>query len=321
MFTLGIIPARYASTRFPGKPLTLIQNKPMIQHVWEQVIKAKLDEVIVATDDKRIERTVIDFGGRALMTSPGHGSGTERCAEVMKTLKHNENSFDVIINIQGDEPFMDPKQIDLVASCFTGKEVQIATLAKKIEKENELFDANVVKVITDINDRAIYFSRQTIPFLRGREKKRWIQSSLHYKHIGIYGYRSTTLQEIVQLSKTPLEEAEDLEQLRWPDGALINTYKSYKKQDTTAWSIIKLKYKNQPTRYVGGIIPPDPENPMVLHLGEVLQTSICNVLTRQGPKEYRKVKHSFDLKELQLKDMSAKEIYDKYKMLESATVW
>jgi 3-deoxy-manno-octulosonate cytidylyltransferase (CMP-KDO synthetase) len=225
----GIIPARYASSRFPGKPLALIHNKPMIQHVYEQASKAdQLDDLIVATDDSRIEKVVKEFGGKVMMTEPTHSSGTERCAEIQKTLKLTGNSFDVIINIQGDEPFIDPKQIDLVASCFNERNVQIATLAKKIENEKELFDPNVVKIVTDINDKAIYFSRQTLPYIRGQKIEYWIQSSAHYKHIGIYGYQSAILEEIVALKKTPLEDAESLEQLRW----IENGY-SIKVKETT----------------------------------------------------------------------------------------
>ena len=212
----GIIPARYASSRFPGKPLAIIHNKPMIQHVYEQASKVdQLDELIVATDDPRIEKVVKEFGGKVMMTKPTHSSGTERCAEVQKTLKHSGNLFDIIINIQGDEPFIDPKQIDLVASCFKEENVQIATLAKKIDNEKELFDPNIVKIITDINDKAIYFSRQTLPYFRSQQIENWIQLSAHYKHIGIYAYHSAILEEIVTLRKTPLEEAESLEQLRW----------------------------------------------------------------------------------------------------------
>ena len=216
MKVAGIIPARYASSRFPGKPLAIIHNKPMIQLVYEQVSKAdQLDDVIIATDDARIEKAVKNFGGKVMMTDPMHSSGTERCAEIQKILKHTGNLFDVIINIQGDEPFIDPKQIDLVASCFKEENVQIATLAKKIENEKELFDQNVVKVITDINGNAIYFSRQTLPYIRSQKKEIWLQLSTHYKHIGIYGYRSAILEEIVTLKRTPLEEVECLEQLRW----------------------------------------------------------------------------------------------------------
>lgn len=212
----GIIPARYDSSRFPGKPLVIIQNKPMIQLVYEQAKKANtLDEVIVATDDIRIEKAVKSFGGNVLMTKSTHSSGTERCAEVQQKLKDAGNLFDVIINIQGDEPFIDPKQINLVASSFEEKGVQIASLSKKIEDEDELFDPNVVKVISDRNGMAIYFSRQTIPFIRGKSPENWLQLSKHFKHIGIYGYQSSVLEKIVLLQKTTLEDVESLEQLRW----------------------------------------------------------------------------------------------------------
>lgn len=188
----------------------------MIQLVYEQAKKANtLDEVIVATDDSRIENAVKGFGGNVLMTKSTHCSGTERCAEVFHKLKNAGNIFDVVINIQGDEPFIDPKQINLIASCFTENSVQIATLSKKIIEEKELFDPNVVKVISDINGKAIYFSRQSIPFIRGINSKNWLQLSKHYKHIGIYGYRSSVLEKVVLLHKTPLEDVESLEQLRW----------------------------------------------------------------------------------------------------------
>jgi 3-deoxy-manno-octulosonate cytidylyltransferase (CMP-KDO synthetase) len=216
MKVAGIIPARYASSRFPGKPLVIIQNKTMIQHVYEQAKKAEqLSDVIVATDDTRIEKAVHDFGGKVMMTNPSHTSGTERCAEIQKILKESGNFFDVFINIQGDEPFIHPIQIDLVTSCFEDENVQISTLSKKIENEEELFDSNVVKVISDFNGNAIYFSRQAIPFIRSLESGSWINKSLHFKHIGIYGYQSAILEKIVKLKQTPLEEAESLEQLRW----------------------------------------------------------------------------------------------------------
>lgn len=216
MRVVGIIPARYDSTRFPGKPLTIIQGKPMIQLVYEQALKAdQLDDVIVATDDSRIEKLVNNFGGKVMMTKSSHRSGTERCAEAQQLLKASGNLFDVIINIQGDEPFIDPKQINLVTSSFKVKDVHIATLAKKIDNEKELFDNNVVKVISNINGDAIYFSRQTIPYFRGQKTENWLQLLNYYKHIGIYGYQSVILEEIVKLPTTYLEEAESLEQLRW----------------------------------------------------------------------------------------------------------
>jgi 3-deoxy-manno-octulosonate cytidylyltransferase (CMP-KDO synthetase) len=216
MKVVGIIPARFESSRFPGKPLAIINNKPMIQHVFEQAKKAdQLDEVIIATDDSRIEKVVHNFGGKALMTKASHTSGTERCAEIHQKLKNKGELFDVIINIQGDEPFIDPKQINLVASCFNEGTVQIATLSKKINNEKELFNPNVVKIISDVEGNAIYFSRQTIPFIRGQKTDKWIQLSKHYKHIGIYGYQSAVLEKIVNLPPSYLEESENLEQLRW----------------------------------------------------------------------------------------------------------
>lgn len=216
MKVVGIIPARYESSRFPGKPLAIIKNKPMIQHVFEQAKKAdQLDEVIVATDDSRIEKVVHNFGGKVLMTKASHTSGTERCAEIHKKLKNKGELFDVIINIQGDEPFIDPNQINLVASCFNEGTVQIATLSKNINNEKELFNPNVVKIISDVEGNAIYFSRQTIPFIMGQKTEKWIQFSKHYKHIGIYGYLASVLEKIVNLPPSYLEESENLEQLRW----------------------------------------------------------------------------------------------------------
>lgn len=188
----------------------------MIQLVYEQAKKAdQLDEVIVATDDSRIEKTVTDFGGNVMITKSIHTSGTERCAEVYQKLREAGNIYDVVINIQGDEPFIDPKQINLVAAIFKEESVQIATLSKRINDDKELFDPNVVKVIWDFNGNAIYFSRQTIPFVRGENPENWLQLSKHYKHIGIYGYQSIVLEKIVQLKQTTLEQIESLEQLRW----------------------------------------------------------------------------------------------------------
>lgn len=209
---LGVIPARYASTRFPGKPLIDIDGKSMIQRVYEQALKTeKLDEVVVATDDERILMHVRAFGGRAVLTADHHQSGTDRCAEVAEKLP----GFDIIINIQGDEPFIDPKQIDMVCSCFTSADTVLATLVKPIHTEEELFNVNSPKVVLNKNSEAIYFSRATIPFVRGKEQKDWLSSHQFYKHIGIYGYRIDTLQKITQLPVSILEKTEALEQLRW----------------------------------------------------------------------------------------------------------
>ncbi|GAA0882624.1 3-deoxy-manno-octulosonate cytidylyltransferase [Sphingobacterium siyangense subsp. cladoniae] len=218
---LGIIPARYASSRFPGKPLIDIEGKTMIQRVYEQVKKStKLNEVVVATDDQRIAETVRSFGGKVVMTAEHHQSGTDRCAEVITNIE----GYDVAINIQGDEPFIDPTQIDLLANCFEDTTTQIATLVKEITAEEELFNVNIPKVVRNSKGEAIYFSRQTIPFLRAVEKDQWLQKQTFYKHIGIYAYQVDTLKALTQLPISMLEEAEALEQLRWlENGYAIQT--------------------------------------------------------------------------------------------------
>ena len=218
MKTIGIIPSRYASTRFPGKPLVQIAGKSMIRRVYEQATKSKsLDEVVVATDDLRIVEEVKSFGGNYVLTDSKHQSGTDRCAEVITKLPH----FDTIINIQGDEPFIDPEQIDLLAGCFKDGGVQLATLIKGISSEEELFNTNIPKVVLNAFEEAIYFSRQTIPYLRNTAQKDWLGAHQFYKHIGIYGYSSEALLEITKLPPSILELAENLEQLRW----LENGYK------------------------------------------------------------------------------------------------
>ena len=212
MKILGIIPARYASTRFPGKPLIDIASKTMIQRVYEQAKKCdSLTEVIVATDDERIYKHVHDFGGVAVMTSSNHQSGTDRCAEV--ALKYPQ--YDVIINIQGDEPYIDPEQITIVSACFTNKDVQLSTLIKKITTLEELNNPNSPKVIINKHSEAIYFSRTPLPYLRGNEPADWLNHFTYFKHIGIYGYRADILQQVTKLAISPLERAESLEQLRW----------------------------------------------------------------------------------------------------------
>lgn len=216
MKILGIIPARYQSSRFPGKPLAVIDGKPMIQRVYEQAQKASsITELMIATDDERIFNAVKTFGGNVLMTSSRHESGTERCAEIVEQLRKDNKHFDIIINIQGDEPFIGPAQIDLVSQCFTDGSIQISTLAKKIIQTNELFNPNTVKVVADKNNMAIYFSRSAIPFCRTKEQNDWLSAHDYYKHIGIYAYRYTTLEAIVKLKPSMLEKAESLEQLRW----------------------------------------------------------------------------------------------------------
>ncbi|MBC8052340.1 MAG: 3-deoxy-manno-octulosonate cytidylyltransferase [Sphingobacteriaceae bacterium] len=212
MRILGVIPARYASTRFPGKPLVDIHGKSMIERVYEQALKStKLNEVVVATDDERILLHVNAFGGRAILTSEEHQSGTDRCAETSEKLP----GFDIIINIQGDEPFIDPEQINLLCACFETQETELATLVKKIHSDAELNNPNTPKVILNQNSEAIYFSRTIIPYLRGIEPSQWLNAHTFYKHIGIYGYRAHTLKAITKLVVSTLEKAEALEQLRW----------------------------------------------------------------------------------------------------------
>ncbi|SEK95651.1 3-deoxy-manno-octulosonate cytidylyltransferase [Parapedobacter koreensis] len=219
--TIGIIPARYASSRFPGKPLVDIAGKSMIQRVYEQAIQShSLDQVVVATDDDRIFSHVDSFGGNVLMTADTHQSGTDRCAEVLAVY----SDFEVAINIQGDEPYIDPAQIDLLVSCFENTNVQIATLIKRISTVEELFNTGIPKVVVNHNGRAIYFSRQTIPFQRNAPSQDWLHLHPYYKHIGIYGYRAATLAELTKLPISSLERAEALEQLRWiENGYLIQT--------------------------------------------------------------------------------------------------
>lgn len=213
MNILAVIPARYGSTRFPGKPLAIIQGKSMIQRVYEQALKCEaLKTVVVATDDHRIEQAVKQFNGRVMMTSVTHQSGTERCAEVAKSI---EDDFDAVINIQGDEPFIAPGQIALLANCLMMESTDIATLVKRISQETELSNPNTVKVVMDEQQRALYFSRSPIPYYRNIPREQWLANGTFYKHIGIYGYRKHILPEIVKLPPTPLEQAESLEQLRW----------------------------------------------------------------------------------------------------------
>jgi 3-deoxy-manno-octulosonate cytidylyltransferase (CMP-KDO synthetase) len=215
MKILGIIPARYSSSRFPGKPLADIKGKPMIRRVYEQALQCpELDDLIIATDDKRIADCIRSFNGNVMMTSESLGSGTERCNAVIETLPGGAD-FNVVINIQGDEPFIDPQQISELAGLFIEKDVLIGTLVKKITRTEELTDPNVVKVVFDNDFRALYFSRHAIPFLRGTEVSKWHKERNYFKHVGIYGYQSQTLGKITRLPLSPLEKAESLEQLRW----------------------------------------------------------------------------------------------------------
>jgi len=217
---IAIIPSRYASTRFPGKALALIQGIPMIQRVYEQVAKTDgLDQVYVASDDIRIARVVEEAGGDVIMTSESHPSGTSRCKEAKDILAAGGylDQDDIIINVQGDEPLIDPRQIKLVMESFKDEKVLISTLVKKIETTEELFDENIVKVVADQNKKALLFSRQAIPSLRNIEKANWVKDYNFLKHIGLYAYRVKTLDEITQLNISPLEQAESLEQLTWLD--------------------------------------------------------------------------------------------------------
>lgn len=209
---IGIIPARYQSSRFPGKPLVKIGSKPMIQWVYERSSVA-LGQVWVATDNDEIVSTVQSFGGRAILTSAEHRSGTDRCAEA--ALKISETTkFDVVVNIQGDEPFIEPEQIKQLKDCFTD-DVEIATLVRKINDREELFDFNKPKVVLDSQNYALYFSRAAIPFCRDINTSECINHFNFWAHIGIYAYRSDILQKITKLKPGKLERAESLEQLRW----------------------------------------------------------------------------------------------------------
>ncbi len=210
---VAIIPARYASTRFPGKPLVHIHGKTMIQCVYDQVKSTpEIAEVVVATDDDRIEAEVLRFGGKVVRTKPEHPSGTDRCFEAYQKLNQ---SFDFIINVQGDEPFIQPEQIRTLAGILT-PDAELATLIKKIEDEETLFNPNTPKVLVNTKGEAIYFSRQTIPYLRQyTDKKDWLQHHTFFKHIGMYAYRPDILAQITGLKPSALELAESLEQLRW----------------------------------------------------------------------------------------------------------
>lgn len=214
MKAIGIIPSRYASTRFPGKPLVDINGKTMIRRVYEQAKQSHaLSGVFVATDDQRIADEVESFGGNVLMTSSHHPSGTDRCFEALDKL--GKDKYDVVVNIQGDEPFIHPEQINKVVKCFDDKKVQIATLAHKISNSEDICNPSIVKITRNIHGEALYFSRSAIPFIRGAKDTDWTTLYPFLKHIGIYAYRSDILEQIVKLPASSLEKAESLEQLRW----------------------------------------------------------------------------------------------------------
>ncbi|MBQ4278127.1 MAG: 3-deoxy-manno-octulosonate cytidylyltransferase [Bacteroidaceae bacterium] len=226
---IGIIPARYASTRFPAKPLAILGGKTVIERVYKQV-KDTVDYAAVATDDQRIYDTVIAFGGNAIMTSTDCKSGTDRCWQAFSQIENSENSESsenpstIIINIQGDEPFIQPQQIESLKQCFDDPTVDIATLVKPFTPTDGLAaleNPNSPKVVVNRKMEAMYFSRSVIPYLRGKEREQWLSLHTYYKHIGLYAYRANILKEITQLPQSTLELAESLEQLRW----LENGYK------------------------------------------------------------------------------------------------
>lgn len=211
---IAIIPARYASTRFPGKPLVKIDGKTMIERVYEQAGKA-FEQVYVATDDQRIENAVKQFGGNCIMTSTAHASGTDRCAEAIALIEAKGIRAQVVVNVQGDEPFIQPEQFEKLKSCFTDENVQIATLIKPIEENAAVFNVNFPKVIFTKTNEAIYFSRSPIPYVRDKEQINWHLQHQFYRHIGLYAYRTEVLKEITTLPPSSLEIAESLEQNRW----------------------------------------------------------------------------------------------------------
>ena len=220
MKVIAIIPARYASTRFPGKPLAILGGKTVIRRVWEQVSRV-IDDVAVATDDRRIAEAVEAFGGRAVITSPDHRSGPDRCYEAYCLIG---GEYDVVVNVQGDEPFISPSQIRALTACFDDERTDIATLVKPFAPSDgieALENPNSPKVVIDNESRAIYFSRSVIPYLRGVERSEWLARHTFYKHIGMYAFRRDVLREVTSLPQSSLERAESLEQLRW----LENGYK------------------------------------------------------------------------------------------------
>jgi 3-deoxy-manno-octulosonate cytidylyltransferase (CMP-KDO synthetase) len=217
MRILGIIPSRYESSRFPGKPLIDIKGRSMIQRVYEQAKQSDLiNELVVATDDDRIFNHVKNFGGNVMMTSTKHTSGTDRCGEVIE----NYNGFNIVINIQGDEPLIRPEQLDNLLHVFKNSDVKIATLVRKMSNIKEVLNPNRIKVVLDKNKNGIYFSRSPIPYVAKYDKKEWLNHATFWKHIGIYAWRTDVLTQLVNLPKTKLESIESLEQLRW----LFNGY-------------------------------------------------------------------------------------------------
>ena len=214
---MAVIPARYASTRFPGKPLAMLGGKTVIQRVYEQV-STVLDEVYVATDDERIRQAVEAFGGRAVMTRTDHKSGTDRIEEAVEKIEqqsHLSNLADVIINVQGDEPFIQPSQVRTLMELFDEPQTQIGTLGKRFDSMEAVLNPNSPKIVCDRRGFALYFSRSVIPYVRGKQQSEWIDCYPYLKHLGIYAYRREVLNEVTRLPQSPLELAESLEQLRW----------------------------------------------------------------------------------------------------------
>lgn len=208
----GIIPARYASTRFPGKPLAMLGGKPMVRWVYEGC-KDVFDHIAVATDDRRIADAVEAFGGHCIMTSPDHRTGTERCLEAVQLMEQQHgNQSDIVVNIQGDEPFIRREQLTELLGCFVNESVKIGTLHRELSADEDPGDPNIVKVVTDHAGRALYFSRSPIPYFRDGQQPR---PEMYMKHIGLYAFRKSTLEKICQLPPSSLEQAESLEQLRW----------------------------------------------------------------------------------------------------------
>ena len=208
---VGIIPARYASTRFPGKPLAILGGKTVIERVYTQVADA-LDDAYVATDDTRIFDTVTGFGGKAVMTRTDHKSGTDRIEEAVEKIG---GQWDVVVNVQGDEPFIQRSQIDTLCRCFDDEDTQIATLGKPFDSMEAVDNPNSPKIVTHLRGYALYFSRSVIPYVRGAEHDAWMGHYPYLKHLGIYAYRREVLEAVTRLPQSPLELAESLEQLRW----------------------------------------------------------------------------------------------------------
>ena len=228
---LGIIPARFASSRFPGKPLVDIAGKSMIHRVYRQAKQADLlNNLVIATDDERIFSHATAFGANVVMTSQRHLTGTDRCAEVIRMKSYS--NYDVIINIQGDEPLIDPDQINLLANVFINKNPEIATLIRPLTENDDLSNPGIIKVVKGKLNQALYFSRSPVPFIRNAPVEHWLKKHIYFQHIGIYGYTKEALLKISRLDFTPLEKAESLEQLRWLENGLriiteISEHRSY----------------------------------------------------------------------------------------------